>query len=123
MREQFMTIIPRHLRVLQELQKQKKRDAFGGIGWGALRDEDDPFTYDQLFPPLIERGLIEDLTATELGPAGKYFVRITPLGTVCLGMGIMLRDARKVTEPELKALNIPEPQPSAEEVIPAGATS
>jgi hypothetical protein len=118
-----MTIIPRHLRVLQELAAQKKKDYLGGIGWGALRDEDDLFTYEQLITPLLDRGLIEDLTATELGPAGKYFVRITPLGTVCLGMGLMLRDARKVTDAELKALAIPAPAPPAEEIIPAGATS
>jgi hypothetical protein len=123
MREQFMVIIPRHLRVLKELLAQKPKDQFGGIGWGALRDEDDPFAYDQLFIPLLERGLIEDLTATELGSAGKYFVRITQLGVVCAGMGVMLRDTRKATDAEMKALTLPAPAAPGEEIIPAGATS
>jgi hypothetical protein len=113
-----MHIIPRHLRVLQELAAQKKKDQLGGIGWGALRDEDDPLTYQQLFIPLIERGLIEDLTGTELGTAGKYFVRLTPLGSVCLSMGVMLRAPRPADAAELKALHLPPPAtPEEAEII------
>jgi hypothetical protein len=107
-REQFIVIIPRHLRVLKELTTQKPKDLYGAIGWGALRDEDDAFSYGQLFGPLMERGLIEDLTATEMGSAGKHFVRITPLGSVCMNLGLMLRDPRKLTVEELKTLAPPE---------------
>jgi hypothetical protein len=125
-REQFMVIMPRHLRVLQELAAVKATarnmgDTLDAIGWGALRDEDDPFSYDQLFGPLLERGLIEDLTSTELATGGKYFVRITPLGTLCMGLGLMLRDQRKPTPRELQALKLP--PPSGDDSIPAGATS
>jgi hypothetical protein len=123
MREQFMTIIPRHQRVLKELTKQRKKDQYGGIGWGALRDEDDAFTYEQLFEPLLARGLIEDLTATDFGIGGKYFVRITPLGTLCMGLGLMLRDARKLTNAEITTLTLPAPATAAEEIIPPGSTS
>jgi hypothetical protein len=105
-REQFMVIIPRHQRILKELTDQKPKDQFGGIGWGALRDEDDPLSYEQLFGPLMNRGLIEDLTQTEMGSSGKYFVRITQLGTVCMNLGLMLRDERKPTiEESLQLLN------------------
>jgi hypothetical protein len=109
--------------VLQVLAAQRKKDHLGGIGWGALRDEEEPFTYEQIINPLLERGLIEDLTATDLGSAGKYFVRITPLGIVCLGLGVMLRDPRRVTDAELKALSVPPPPSPGEEIIPSGATS
>jgi hypothetical protein len=109
--EQFMVITPRHQRVLTELNAvkataQKMGDTLDAIGWGALRDEDDPFSYDQLFGPLLNRGMIEDLTATELGSGGKYFVRITQLGIVCMSLGLMLRDERKPTINEsLELLN------------------
>jgi hypothetical protein len=113
-REQFMVIMPRHLRILTELTAvkttaQKMGDTLDAIGWGALRDEDDPLSYDQLFGPLLNRGLIEDLTATELGSGGKYFVRITPLGIVCMNLGLMLRDERKLTLEELKVISQPAP--------------
>jgi hypothetical protein len=118
-----MVIIPRHLRVLQELAAQKKKDLLGGMGWGALKDEAEPFSDDMLFGPLLERGLIEDLTATELGKGGNFFVRITPLGMLCMGLGLMLQESRKPTDAELKALRLPAPPPPPEEFIPTGATS
>jgi hypothetical protein len=86
------------------LLEQRKHDGLGSIGKGALRDEDEPFTLEQIVDPLFERGLIEDLTWTDLGEGGKYFVRLTKLGEACLGMGIMLREVRKTTYNEWKTL-------------------
>jgi hypothetical protein len=99
--EFFMPIIPRHRRLLERLAEQLKKDRYGAIGWRGLMDEDEPFTVDQLFKPLQERGLVEDLTATDLGKAGVYFVHITPLGLRCLGMGLMLKEPRIVSEKEM----------------------
>jgi hypothetical protein len=103
--ELFMPITPRHRRALEMLAQQKKRDSLGGIGVGAMCDEDDVFTLEQIVTPLSERGLIEDLTETELGASGKYFVRITRTGEICLALGCMLREPRKITLPELAQLN------------------
>lgn len=104
-KDKFMPIPPRHQQALQLLVAQKNRDMFGGIGVGALREEEDePLTLEQIVQPLWERGLVEDLTETELGASGRYFVRITLLGQVCLNLGYMLREPRKATEPELKKL-------------------
>ena len=100
----FVVIPPRHLRALKMLVEQKGRDRFGGIGIGALRDEDEPFTLEHITDPLFSRGLIEDLTGTEMESSGKYFVRITRLGEVCLGLGIMLRESRKTTDVEMRIL-------------------
>lgn len=102
--EKFMQIPPRHRRALELLLKEKKKciSGFGEIGTGALRDEDEPFTLEQIVGPLEERGLIEDLTWTDLGDAGKYFSRITPLGEFCLGLGYMLRAPSKIGMEELK---------------------
>lgn len=116
-----MPIIPRHQRLLEELRKHKERDMLGGIGWGALRDEDDPLSYDQLFQPLTERGLIEDLTDTDLGSAGRYFVRITALGERCLALGMMVRNPRITSDLEIAKLTGPPPAPAEEEIVPAGA--
>jgi hypothetical protein len=103
--DRFMPIPPRHQRALELLREQRKHDGLGCIGTGALRDDDDdPFTIEQIAGPLFERGLIEDLTWTDLGEGGKYFVRITNAGLVCLGLGYMLREPRKVSEAELKRL-------------------
>jgi hypothetical protein len=107
----FIEMIPRHRRALEMLVAQKKRDSFGGIGVGALRDEDEPFTLEEIVQPLWERGLVEDLTQTELGSGGKYFVRITRLGEVCLGLGYMLRERRKATQDELQQLAGAQPAP------------
>jgi hypothetical protein len=104
-KDRFMQIPPRHQRALEMLREQRTRDPLGAIGAGALRDEDDPFTLEQIANPLWERGLIEDLTGTEMETAGRYFVRITPLGLVCLGLGYMLREPRKATEHEMMQLN------------------
>jgi hypothetical protein len=76
--EHFLEIIPRHRRALEQLREQKKRDALGGIGWAALRDEEDTFTLEQICAPLLERGLL------------------------CLGMGYMLKVPRVTTEAEIK---------------------
>ena len=120
--EHFMPIIPRHRRLLEELRLQKTKDMLGGIGWGALKGEDEPFTYEELFLPLMQRGLIEDLTETELGSAGKYFVRITPIGERCLGLGVMLKYPRPTSDLELDKILAPPPStPSDDEIIPAGA--
>jgi hypothetical protein len=116
-KDKFMTIPPRHQRALELLAviaRQPNRDIYGAIGVGALRDEDEPFTLEQIVQPLWERGLIEDLTGTELRTGGKYFVRITALGIVCLGLGMMLRDARKVTEAEIKGLQLETPSEADE---------
>jgi hypothetical protein len=102
--ELFMPISPRHRRALEMLVEQKKRDSLGGIGIAALHDEDDVFTLEQITEPLMERGLIEDLTWTDLEAAGKYFVRITPLGDVCLAFGQMLREPRIVSDKAMKML-------------------
>lgn len=101
--DHFMPIPPRHRRCLEFLQGQRKFDLYGAIGTRALRDEDEPFSLEQIVGPLYERGLVEDLTETELGhSAGRYFTRITKLGEICLGLGYMLRDPRKTTEAEIK---------------------
>lgn len=107
----FLVIPPRHLRALEFLMQQKKRDALGGIGIGAMREEDEPFALEQIIDPLWDRGLIEDLTDTELGAAGKHFIRITLLGEVCLGMGFMLREPRRMDDTELGLLNGLPPHP------------
>lgn len=109
--ERFMPIIPRHLRILGTLIARRKIDQFGGIGWRGLLDEPETFTMDELFKPLLERGLIEDLSRTEMGNGGAYFVRITPLGQFCYGLGYMLRDARVATELELNKYIAPPPKP------------
>jgi hypothetical protein len=100
--EKFMPIIPRHQRLLSDLVAVRNRDVFGGIGWAALLDEDEQFTIDQLFKPLRDRGLIEDLTGTELGERGAMFVRITPVGQKCLGLGWMLKEPRPMHDGEVK---------------------
>jgi hypothetical protein len=99
--EHFMPIIPRHIRLLERLHDQLKADQYGGIGWRGLMDENEPFTIDQLFKPLMERGMVEDLSKTDLGKAGVYFVRITPLGLKCLHLGVMLKEQRVTTEQEI----------------------
>jgi hypothetical protein len=109
----FMPIPPRHQRALEMLLKRKGSDYLGGIGIAALRDEDEPFTLEQIVEPLMMRGLIEDLSETELGLGGRYFVRITRLGEMCLSLGYMLREPRKLSEPELKRLNEGMPQKTA----------
>ena len=103
----FMPIIPRHHRLLTRLVEQKKVDRLGCIGWRGLMDEEESFTVDQLFLPLAERGLIENLSQTELGNAGVHFVRITPMGEHCLGLGYMLRDPREMTGYELTQFPAP----------------
>ena len=113
-KEKFMTIPPRHQRALQMLMEQRKKDLLGGIGVGALRDEDEPFSLEQIVQPLWMRGLVEDLTETEMGGAGKYFVRITALGVVCFDLGMMLRDPRSVTDAEIKGLRLETPSEADE---------
>ena len=112
--EKFMPIPPRYIQALQMLVEQKKKDAFGGIGVGALREEDEPLTLEQIVSPLWERGLVEDLTETELGPAGRYFVRITALGVACLHLGVMLRDPRKAADAEIQGLHRENPSEGEE---------
>jgi hypothetical protein len=100
----FVPIIPRHIRLLERLVEQKKIDKFGCIGWRGLMDENESFTIDQLFKPLTDRGLVEDLRNSELGAPGIYFVHITPLGEHCLGLGYMLKAARIMSDNERKLL-------------------
>jgi hypothetical protein len=100
----FMVIPPRYQRALEMLRAQRLRDNLGAIGKGAMRDEDDVLTLEQIVDPLWERGLIEDLTWTDLKEGGKYFVRLTQLGDICLSLGYMLREPRKVTLAEMKFL-------------------
>ena len=97
----LIPIIPRHLRILGSLIERRRTDQYGCIGWKALLDDPETFTMDQIFKPLLERGLIEDMTQT-MGNGGTYFVRITPLGQFCYGIGYMLKDARPTTEAEIK---------------------
>lgn len=99
--DHFMLITPRHKQALELLVQQRSVDQFGGIGVGALRDEDDVFTLEQIVMPLWERGLIEDLTGTALGDAGRHFVRITEVGVYCLNIGYMLRNSRRTSEEEI----------------------
>lgn len=98
----LIAIIPRHLRILGRLIEIRRTDQYGCIGWRGLLDDPETFTMDQLFKPLIERGLIEDLSSTPMGHAGTYFVRITPLGQFCYGIGYMIKDARVTTELEIQ---------------------
>ena len=98
----LVSIIPRHLRILQRLIEQRKIDQYGCIGWRGLLDDPETFTMDQLFKPLVDRGLIEDLSQTEMGQGGTFFVRITPLGQFCYGIGYMLKEPRPTTELEIR---------------------
>lgn len=98
----LIAIIPRHLRILGRLIEIRRTDQYGCIGWRGLLDDPETFTMDQLFKPLVERGLIEDLSSTPMGHAGTYFVRITPLGQFCYGIGYMIKDARPTTELEIQ---------------------
>ena len=98
----LIAIIPRHLRILGALIERRKVDMFGCIGWKGLLDDPESFTMDQIFRPLVERGLIEDMSSTEMGNAGSYFVRITPLGQFCYGIGYMLKEPRIASELEIK---------------------
>jgi hypothetical protein len=103
--DHFMPIPPRHRRALEMLAVialQPNRDILGAIGTGALLDEDEPFTLEQIVLPLSKRGLIEDLSHTELGAGGLYFIRITELGKICLGLGYMLREPRRTSPEEIK---------------------
>jgi hypothetical protein len=102
--DMFMPIIPRHTRLLQRLVEQKKNDKYGMIGWRGLMDAEEPYTIDQLFKPLLERGLVEDLSKTEMGGPGIYFVRITPMGEHCLSLGYMLKAPRPMNAADLKTL-------------------
>lgn len=111
--EHFMAIIPRHRKVLEDLHKIHGR-GYGEIGWKGLMEENEPFTAEQLFQPLLDRGLIEDLTNTELGSRGVYFVRITPLGILCLALGLMLKQPRKTSEQEMKKLGASDIKPAEE---------
>jgi hypothetical protein len=106
-----MVIPPRHLRALEMLRERRHLAGLGEIGRGALRDEDDVLTLEQIVEPLEQRGLIEDLTQTDLGDGGKYFVRITPLGSMCLALGYMLRETRKTTNEEMKLIAAALPEP------------
>jgi hypothetical protein len=120
--EQFIHIMPRHQRLLAALFEQRKYDPFGGIGWRALMDEDEQFTPEQLFGPLLERGLIEDLTEAHKMASGKYFVHITALGIACMNFGQMLREPRRPDSHELKQLtateNNREPQQAQQALRP-----
>jgi hypothetical protein len=100
--EHFIKIMPRHNQALAVLIAQKVKDAFGGIGIGALHDEGDDMTLAEIVTPLADRGLIENLTKTELGDRGRYFVRITPLGEYCYAKGYMLKAAHIGTIQEMQ---------------------
>jgi hypothetical protein len=119
MTEHFVQILPRHMRLLEHLIKQQKLDHYGCIGWGGLVEDDD-WDREQLFLPLLERGLIEDLSAIpDFGPkAGQYFVRITPLGKMCAAYGYMLKDRHKASEKEMQkfAGELPRPDTSKDPV-------
>jgi hypothetical protein len=102
--EHFVQLLPRQLRLLERLIEQKKVDLYGGIGWRGLLEGEDDWPMDQLFKPLLERGLIEDLTAVpDFGTrSGQYFVRITPLGKLCASYGWMLKATHTATEKEME---------------------
>jgi hypothetical protein len=89
---------------LTALHQQRKFDPFGGIGWRGLMDDDEQFTPEQLYSPLLERGLVEDCSEAHQSESGKFFVRITPLGVACMSVGYMLRDPRPISVPELRQL-------------------
>lgn len=101
---EFVAIAPRHLKVLLDLWEQRKYDPDGSIGWRGLMDDDEQLTPEEIFNPLLERGLIEDLTRLHNNESGRYRVHITALGILCLNKGQMLREARKMHPHELEAL-------------------
>jgi hypothetical protein len=109
--EKFVAIMPRHQRLLRDLYEQRKYDPFGGIGWRGLMDEDEQFTAELLFGPLLERGLIEDCSQAHQSESGKYFVHITALGIACMNVGYLPKDARHPSSAELKLLVQPPPEP------------
>ena len=119
--DQFIAIMPRHQRLLADLYEQRKYDPFGGIGWRGLMDEDELFTPEQLFNPLIARGLIEDLQEAQQRESGRYFVHITALGILCMNFGRMLRDPRKPNSNELKLISTPKEENNAEQIRPQQA--
>jgi hypothetical protein len=46
----FIVIPPRHQRALEMLRAQRLHDNLGAIGKGAMRDEDDVLTLEQIVP-------------------------------------------------------------------------
>jgi hypothetical protein len=80
----WQPIIPRHGRLLAFLRdRAQKRDTEFGIGTGALRDQGDVFTIEQLTEPLYERGMIETLAGYR--PAGHLLgiIYLTPVRELC----------------------------------------
>lgn len=102
--DKYVAIMPRHQRLLLALWEQRKYDPFGGIGWRGLMDEDEQFTPEQLYAPLIERGLVEDCAQAHQSVSGKFFVHITALGIACMNVGYMLRDPRQMSGGEMQRL-------------------
>lgn len=113
MTEHFVEILPRHQRLLERLIEQKKVDMLGAIGWRGLLEGDDDWTMDELFQPLIERGLVEDLTANpDFGAkGGQYFVRITALGNMCASFGWMPKVRHKTSTGEFLKFSGELPRP------------
>lgn len=87
-RSEFMPIIPRHLRLLEFLRQRLTVDFVGGVGWGGCRDQHEALNDEQLFSPLIIRGMVRDCTL-ELGVMGRHFVKVTAFGLACLSYGLM----------------------------------
>ena len=118
--ELFMPIIPRHQKLLTRLIEQFKVDPYGSIGWRGLLEENEAFTIDQLFKPLVDRGLVEDLTE-HMGRSGTYFVHITKLGMICQAMGVMLKEPRILTGDEVTkylAAHLPTSPPPYYRAVP-----
>jgi hypothetical protein len=90
--ERFQPIIPLQQKILDRLIAQRRVDPLGAIGWkGPLEDLGTTLPVEMLYEPLLVRGMVEDCTNTELGPGGRFFVRVTDLGVKCAAFGLMMR--------------------------------
>lgn len=102
----YARLIPIHQKILDRLIAQAKIDAYGAIGWGGpiaelglAASEQDRGT---IYQPLIERGLVCDCV-DQMGSSGRFFVRVTVLGTTCAMLGIMPEQNRPVPVDQVRA--------------------
>lgn len=103
----YARLIPIHQKILDRLIAQAKVDTYGAIGWGGpLAEMDMQRPSDQergaIYQPLLDRGLVCDCT-DQVGTTGRFFVRITALGTVCAALGIMPEAATIVPVDQVRA--------------------
>lgn len=107
--EKFQPLNAVQRAVLSRLIEQKKKDWTGAMGWGFPVENPALYapgiilyrTLEELWRPLIVRGLVEDLRMV-MPDRGKFFVRITLLGERCTKLGVMLAEPRILTTQEME---------------------